>query len=82
MAPAHARPPAGARPSSARDPERRRQIIEAERPSIRFADVAGYEGVKQEVSEVVEFLRSPERYAAAGAKGPRGVIMVGPPGTG
>ncbi|MBV2153067.1 ATP-dependent zinc metalloprotease FtsH [Kitasatospora sp. SUK 42] len=60
----------------------RAKIIEAERPSTGFADVAGYEGVKQEVSEVVDFLRSPERYAAAGAKGPRGVIMVGPPGTG
>ncbi|MEV6211853.1 ATP-dependent zinc metalloprotease FtsH [Kitasatospora sp. NPDC051914] len=60
----------------------RAKIIEAERPSTRFADVAGYESVKQEVSEVVDFLRSPERYAAAGAKGPRGVIMVGPPGTG
>ncbi|HVV29370.1 MAG TPA: ATP-dependent zinc metalloprotease FtsH [Mycobacteriales bacterium] len=58
------------------------KIIEAERPTTRFADVAGYEGVKQEVSEVVDFLRDPARYAAAGAKGPRGVIMVGPPGTG
>ena len=58
------------------------KIIEAERPATRFADVAGYEGVKQEVSEVVDFLRDPTRYAAAGAKGPRGVIMVGPPGTG
>ncbi|TNC19339.1 ATP-dependent zinc metalloprotease FtsH [Amycolatopsis alkalitolerans] len=58
------------------------KIIEAERPTTRFADVAGYEGVKQEVSEVVDFLRNPGRYAAAGAKGPRGVIMVGPPGTG
>ncbi|WP_327072655.1 ATP-dependent zinc metalloprotease FtsH [Kitasatospora purpeofusca] len=60
----------------------RTKIIEAERPGTRFADVAGYAGVKQEVSEVVDFLRSPERYAVAGAKGPRGVIMVGPPGTG
>ena len=58
------------------------KIIEAERPTTRFADVAGYEGVKQEVMEVVDFLRDPSRYAAAGAKGPRGVIMVGPPGTG
>jgi cell division protease FtsH len=58
------------------------RIIEAERPATRFADVAGYDGVKQEISEVVDFLRAPERYAAAGAKGPRGVIMVGPPGTG
>ncbi|MFD2417086.1 ATP-dependent zinc metalloprotease FtsH [Amycolatopsis pigmentata] len=58
------------------------KIIEAERPTTRFADIAGYEGVKQEVSEIVDFLRNPGRYAAAGAKGPRGVIMVGPPGTG
>ena len=58
------------------------KIIEAERPTTRFDDVAGYEGVKQEVMEVVDFLRDPARYAAAGAKGPRGVIMVGPPGTG
>jgi len=60
----------------------RAKIIEAERPSTRFDDVAGYAGVKQEISEVVDFLRNPSRYAAAGAKGPRGVIMVGPPGTG
>jgi len=60
----------------------RAKIIEAERPTTRFSDVAGYEGVKQEVGEVVDFLRDPGKYAAAGAKGPRGVIMVGPPGTG
>ncbi len=60
----------------------RAKIIEAERPTTRFDDVAGYDGVKQEISEVVDFLRNPARYAAAGAKGPRGVIMVGPPGTG
>ncbi|MBB1159522.1 ATP-dependent zinc metalloprotease FtsH [Amycolatopsis dendrobii] len=58
------------------------RIIEAQRPDTRFADVAGYEGVKQEIAEVVDFLRDPSRYAAAGAKGPRGVLMVGPPGTG
>ncbi|MFF4587512.1 ATP-dependent zinc metalloprotease FtsH [Streptomyces sp. NPDC001388] len=60
----------------------RAKIIETERPTTRFEDVAGYEGVKQEISEIVDFLRHPERYAIAGAKGPRGVIMVGPPGTG
>jgi cell division protease FtsH len=53
-----------------------------ERPKTRFADVAGYEGVKQEVAEVVDFLRHPDRYAAAGAIGPRGVLLAGPPGTG
>ncbi|MFD0888085.1 ATP-dependent metallopeptidase FtsH/Yme1/Tma family protein, partial [Streptosporangium algeriense] len=58
------------------------KIIEAERPTTGFSDVAGYDGVKQEISEMIDFLRAPERYAAAGAKPPRGVIMVGPPGTG
>jgi cell division protease FtsH len=58
------------------------RIIEAERPDTTFADVAGYEGVKRDVSEVVDFLRHPEKYAAAGAVGPRGVLMAGPPGTG
>ncbi|MFB7917133.1 ATP-dependent zinc metalloprotease FtsH [Streptomyces sp. NPDC056061] len=60
----------------------RAKIIEAERPTTGFDDIAGYDGVKQEISEVVDFLRNPDRYTAAGAKGPRGVIMVGPPGTG
>ena len=60
----------------------RARVIEAERPTTRFTDVAGYEGVKQEVSEVVDFLRDPMRYMAAGAQGPRGVIMIGPPGSG
>jgi cell division protease FtsH len=60
----------------------RAKLIETERPTTRFEDVAGYDGVKQEISEVVDFLRNPERYLAAGAVGPRGVIMVGPPGTG
>ncbi|HWD02767.1 MAG TPA: ATP-dependent zinc metalloprotease FtsH, partial [Amycolatopsis sp.] len=58
------------------------KIIEAQRPTTRFSDIAGYEGVKQEIGEIIDFLRDPARYAAAGAKGPRGVIMVGPPGTG
>ncbi|WP_158861748.1 ATP-dependent zinc metalloprotease FtsH [Leifsonia sp. AG29] len=47
-----------------------------------FADVAGYEGAKAEVSEIVDFLRNPERYRRLGAKAPRGVLLVGPPGTG
>jgi len=60
----------------------RAKLIETERPTTRFTDVAGYEGVKQEISEVVDFLKNPQRYAKAGAMGPRGVLMVGPPGTG
>jgi cell division protease FtsH len=60
----------------------RAKVYDAERPTTRFTDVAGYEGAKQEISEVVDFLKNPERYARAGAMGPRGVLMVGPPGTG
>jgi cell division protease FtsH len=58
------------------------KVYDEDRPSTRFADIAGYEGAKREVAEVVDFLSHPERYARAGAIGPRGVLMVGPPGTG
>jgi cell division protease FtsH len=60
----------------------RAKVFDEERPSTTFADVAGYEGAKSEISEVVDFLRSPDRYARAGAVVPHGVLMVGPPGTG
>jgi len=60
----------------------RAKVIDVERPTTRFADVAGYEGAKQEINEVVDFLKSPQRYRDAGAVGPRGVLMVGAPGTG
>jgi cell division protease FtsH len=60
----------------------RAKVFDEERPSTTFADVAGYEGAKSEISEVVDFLRTPERYARAGAVVPHGVLMVGPPGTG
>jgi len=60
----------------------RAKVFDEERPSTTFADVAGYEGAKSEISEVVDFLRTPDRYARAGAVVPRGVLMVGPPGTG
>ncbi|MGB6453980.1 MAG: ATP-dependent zinc metalloprotease FtsH [Streptosporangiaceae bacterium] len=60
----------------------RAKVFDAERPQTRFADVAGYAGVKAEISEVVDFLRNPDRYQRAGAMAPRGVLMVGPPGTG
>jgi cell division protease FtsH len=60
----------------------RAKVFDEERPSTTFDDVAGYEGAKSEISEVVDFLRSPDRYARAGAVVPRGVLMVGPPGTG
>jgi cell division protease FtsH len=60
----------------------RAKVFDEERPSTTFADVAGYEGAKSEIAEVVDFLRQPERYTRAGAMVPRGVLMVGPPGTG
>ncbi|HVT69804.1 MAG TPA: ATP-dependent zinc metalloprotease FtsH [Trebonia sp.] len=60
----------------------RAKVFDEERPSTTFADVAGYEGAKSEISEVVDFLRHPERYSRAGAVVPRGVLMIGPPGTG
>ncbi|MFP3900278.1 MAG: ATP-dependent zinc metalloprotease FtsH [Acidimicrobiia bacterium] len=53
-----------------------------ERPGTTFSDVAGYNGVKQEIREVVDFLRHPERFAEIGARIPKGVLLVGPPGTG
>jgi cell division protease FtsH len=58
------------------------KVFDMENPSTTFADVAGYEGAKEEISEVVDFLRRPDRYSRAGAVVPRGVLMVGPPGTG
>ena len=53
-----------------------------DRPKTTFADVAGYLGVKQEISEVVEFLKNPGRYTTIGATVPKGLLLVGPPGTG
>jgi cell division protease FtsH len=53
-----------------------------DRPKTKFSDVAGYEGAKREVQEVVDYLKHPEKYRRAGAVGPKGVLMVGPPGTG
>jgi cell division protease FtsH len=61
---------------------RKPRVIDAGRPTTKFTDVAGYTGVKQEIGEVVEFLRDAPKYAAAGAVGPKGVLMSGPPGTG
>jgi cell division protease FtsH len=58
------------------------KVYDEEKPTTRFSDIAGYEGSKAEVMEVVDFLKHPQRYAAAGAVGPKGVLMVGPPGTG
>jgi cell division protease FtsH len=58
------------------------KLYDEERPTTRFSDIAGYEGSKAEVMEVVDYLKHPQRYAHAGAVGPKGILMVGPPGTG
>jgi cell division protease FtsH len=60
----------------------RAKVFDAERPDTKFSDVAGYEGVKSEIGEVIDFLRNPDRYRRAGAMAPRGMLMIGPPGTG
>lgn len=51
-------------------------------PKITFKDVAGQEGAKQEVQEIVDFLKTPEKYTNLGGKIPKGALLVGPPGTG
>ncbi len=58
------------------------KTYQADKPSTTFADVAGYDGVKLEIKEVVDFLRMPERFKEIGARVPKGILLVGPPGTG
>lgn len=53
-----------------------------DQPKVTFADVAGVDEAKQELTEVVDFLKHPEKYKALGARAPKGVLMVGPAGTG
>jgi len=58
------------------------RLYKPHEPTTRFADVAGYREVKEEVREVVAFLREPDRFRKAGAEVPKGMLLVGPPGTG
>ena len=58
------------------------RMFTANKPSISFVDVAGVDEAKEELQEVVEFLKYPEKFVALGARIPRGVLLVGPPGTG
>ncbi|MBO0745001.1 MAG: ATP-dependent zinc metalloprotease FtsH, partial [Candidatus Dormibacteraeota bacterium] len=58
------------------------RLYDAQRPGITFADVAGVEDAKQELQEVVDFLREPQKYGRLGGTIPKGVLLVGEPGTG
>ncbi len=59
-----------------------KKMINSEKPNVKFEDMAGNKEAKEEVSEIVEFLRNPDRYVKLGAQIPKGVLLVGPPGTG
>ena len=58
------------------------KIINKEDISVTFNDVAGLEGAKEEITEIVDFLKSPKKYTKLGGKIPRGAMLIGPPGTG
>lgn len=58
------------------------KMINSERPDVKFDDVQGVQEAKDEVLEIVDFLKYPERYIELGAKIPKGLLLVGPPGTG
>ncbi len=60
----------------------RARLFPASKPTVTFDDVAGVEEAKQELHEVVDFLKSREKFQSLGARIPRGVLLIGPPGTG
>jgi len=58
------------------------RVFTGDKPTVKFDDVAGADEAKEELKEVVEFLKEPQKFAALGARIPKGVLLVGPPGTG
>jgi cell division protease FtsH len=60
----------------------RARIMDSQKPTVTFSDVAGVEEAREELKEVVEFLREPQKFVALGARIPKGVLLVGSPGTG
>jgi cell division protease FtsH len=58
------------------------RLVEGEKTGVSFADVAGCDEAKQELKEVIDFLKNPKRYKEVGAKIPKGILLIGPPGTG
>ena len=60
----------------------RARMFTGDHPTVSFDDVAGADESKEELKEVVEFLREPQKFIQLGARIPKGVLLVGPPGTG
>lgn len=59
-----------------------KKLVNSEKPNVKFSDVAGVEEAKEEVQEIVDYLKFPDKYLRLGAKIPKGILLVGPPGTG
>ncbi|NLY03912.1 MAG: ATP-dependent zinc metalloprotease FtsH [Campylobacter sp.] len=59
-----------------------KKLVNSEKPNVKFDDVAGVEEAKEEVQEIVDYLKNPDKYLRLGAKIPKGILLVGPPGTG
>ncbi|MFI5028649.1 MAG: ATP-dependent zinc metalloprotease FtsH [Solirubrobacterales bacterium] len=72
----------GRREAAAQDSERVAGKLLSAPPKVRFGDVCGLPEAKQELQDIVDFLRTPERYLRLGARMPAGILLIGPPGTG
>ena len=72
----------GGTPGAARFSHARTRTLSDQGKKVTFDDVAGAEEEKEELQEIVEFLRDPQRFTSLGARIPKGVLLVGPPGTG